>query len=82
MIFPHHGWDFPMAGWGLPFGGWLTLVLFVLATVLVIWLLVTVLSRRDHRPGDEAEAILRARLARGEITPEEYEQTRRILGLR
>ncbi len=71
----HHGWFFP-------FDGWLSLALLVLLTIVVVWLFVSALSRRDRRPTDEAEAILRARLARGEISPEEYEQTRRVLGLK
>lgn len=71
----HHGWFFPL-------DGWLSLALLVLLTVLAVWLLVSALSRRDHRPIDEADAILRARLARGEISPEEYAETRRVLGLK
>ena len=69
-------------GWISPFDGWFLLAFLVLVVVVVAWLVVTTLSRRDHRPTDEADAILRARLARGEISAEEYEQTRRILGLK
>ena len=44
---------------------------------LVIWTV-----RRLDRPGqpDGALDVLRRRLAAGEITPEEYEKTRKLLG--
>jgi putative membrane protein len=73
-----HGW---YGGWGFPLAGWLGLLAFVLFVVLVVWAIASLVGRRPPQT-DEAEAILRARLARGEISVEEYEQTRRILGLK
>jgi uncharacterized membrane protein len=71
-----------------PFGGWLTILLAVLAVIAVAWLVASLLRRGSGGPGaaagglDEADAILRARLARGEISAEEYAETRRVLGLK
>jgi uncharacterized membrane protein len=79
----------PVLG-GFPFGGWLWLIVLLAAVALVSWLVATAVMRRG--PGgsgsggsgalDEADAILRARLARGEISAEEYDETRRVLGLK
>jgi uncharacterized membrane protein len=71
------------------FGGWIGLILLVLVVGLVTWLVArAVIGRAPGGPGgtsdglDEADAILRARLARGEISAEEYAETRRVLGLK
>lgn len=70
-----YGWDF--AGTN----GWMMVVgmAIVAATVIVsVWLIV-------HRPGTQASVdttpmdILRARLARGEITGEQFEDAKRTL---
>ena len=75
----------PMLGF-MPFGGWLWLLLTVALVALVSWLIASAVMRRGPgRAGgglDEADAILRARLARGEISAEEYAETRRVLGLK
>ncbi len=65
-----------MAGWTMGFEGWLWMAAWAFVLVLVVWLLV-----REPRPreGDEAMATLRGRLARGEITPDEFERARRLL---
>jgi uncharacterized membrane protein len=68
-----------------PFGGWLELLVLVLVVGLVTWLVArAVVGRGTGAPGglDEADAILRARLARGEISAEDYAETRRVLGLK
>ena len=69
------------------FGGWLGLILLVLVVGLVTWLVArTVIGRGAGVGGgsglDEADGILRARLARGEISAEEFAETRRVLGLK
>ena len=76
----------PMFGHFL-FGGWLGLILLVLVVGLVTWLVARAVIGRGAgvagRGGlDEADAILRARLARGEISAEEFAETRRVLGLK
>ena len=65
-----------MAGWTMGLEGWLWMGAWVLALVGVVWLLV-----REPRRSDREDALetLRARLARGEITPAEFEQARRLL---
>ena len=69
------------------FGGWLGLILLVLVVGLVTWLVArAVIGRGAGGQGGgglvEADAILRARLARGEISAEAYAETRRVLGLK
>lgn len=71
-----YGWDPTGAG------GWLMLAgmaILAVAVVASVWLIV-------NRPGTEgrtrssAEEILRERFARGEISREQFEEAKRILG--
>lgn len=71
-----YGWD-PAGS-----GGWLMLAAMAIVAVAIVasvWLVV-------HRPGTDgkprssAEEILRERFARGEITREQFEEAKRILG--
>ena len=65
-----------MAGWTMGFEGWLWMGAWILALVVLVWLLV----REPRRSGrDDALATLQARFARGEITSSEFEQARRLL---
>lgn len=64
-------------GMGL-FGGLLMLVFWVAVVLLIVWLVRSVLAA-GHTTGDTPLAILKRRYAAGEISQEEYEQTRRIL---
>ena len=67
--------------WGMGLGGWLWMVLAVVLVVAVALVVVAAISRRDRPPIDDAAQILKARFARGEISKEEYEQARRLLGM-
>jgi len=67
--------------WGMGLGGWLWMAVAVVLVVVTVWALVSTIASRDRRPVDEAAQILKARFARGEISHEEYEQARRLLGL-
>ena len=67
--------------WGMGLGGWLWMVLAVVLVVVVVLAAVAVIPRRDRPPTDDAAQILKARFARGEISKEEYEQARRLLGI-
>ena len=83
-MFAHMRGFEPMIG-VFPFGGWFWLILVIVAVAVLTWLLATAAMRRGQsRPGnlDDADAILRGRLARGEIKAEEYAETRRVLGLK
>jgi putative membrane protein len=73
-----------MAGfdWGMGLGGWAWMVLGIVLLVLIVWALVSALGGRDRTPTDDAGQILRSRFARGEITEQEYEQARRLLGVK
>jgi len=65
-----------MNGWTMGLEGWLWMGAWALVLVAMVWLLV----REPRRPQqDDARATLRARLARGEITPDEFERARRLL---
>jgi putative membrane protein len=63
-------------GWGGGWGGLLGLLVLLLL-VAGVALVVLGLSRRETQ--DTALDILRQRLARGEITPEQYEELRKLL---
>ncbi len=62
-------------------GGWLWMVLAIVLVVVVAWALVAAVAGRDRAGVEDPAGILKARFARGEITPEEYEQARRLLGI-
>jgi putative membrane protein len=65
-----------MYGWSMGLEGWLWMGAWILVLTALVWLLV----REPRRPErDEALEILRARLARGEITSEEFEHARQVL---
>ena len=65
-----------MSDWTMGFEGWLWLGAWALVIVVMVWLLV---REPRHSQPDAARATLRARLARGEITPDEFERARRLL---
>jgi putative membrane protein len=65
-----------MDGWTMGLDGWLWMAAWAFVIVLVVVLLLRQPSRSFR---DEPLDILRARLARGEISPEEFEQARRLL---
>lgn len=65
-----------MFGWSMGFEGWLWMGIWILALAIAVWLLVREPRRSDR---DEAMDILRARLARGEISNEEFEHARTLL---
>ena len=67
--------------WGMGLGGGLWMVLGVVLLVVIVWAVVAALPGRDRRPVDDAAQILKTRFARGEISNEEYEQARRLLGI-
>ncbi|MES2210618.1 MAG: SHOCT domain-containing protein [Chloroflexota bacterium] len=67
--------------WGMGFGGWLWMILAVVLVVAVVWAVAAAIPGRDRTPIDDAAQILKARFARGEISKEEYEQARSLLGI-
>lgn len=66
-----------MTGWTIGLDGWLLMGAWILALAVMVWLLVRAPAR--HSASDEALDVLRARLARGEITPDEFERARHLL---
>jgi uncharacterized membrane protein len=73
------GWygNWPMMGW---FGGFGMILL--LAVLIGMVLLVLRATQAAGRPpaGDPAEAVLRRRYAAREISQDEFEEARRVLG--
>ena len=65
-----------MTGWTIGLEGWLWMGVWAVVLVAVVWLLV-----REPRHSDRPDAVelLRGRLARGEITPDEFERALRLL---
>lgn len=71
-------WDWGSGyGWGMMLGGSLMMLLFWGGLALLIVLLVRGFG--GTRQADNASETLRRRLAAGEITPEDYERTRKML---
>lgn len=66
-----------MASWDIGLGGWLWMIIWIAALLAMIWLIVG-RSREDDSSQDALE-ILRARFARGEIGPDEFERARSLL---
>ena len=71
------------AGWGLGGGLWMIVEVAVgiALVVALVWLITAALPGRQRSATDDAVQILKARLARGEITHAEYEQARRLIGI-
>ena len=60
-------------GWGWMVLGSLMMVAFWGAIIWLLYLLIRGASRDDHR-SEDARSIAARRLARGEITPDEYDR--------
>ena len=65
-----------MFGWSMGLEGWLWMGMWILFLAVLVWFLVREPRRSDR---DEALDILRARLARGEITADEFERAIHLL---
>ena len=67
-----------MTAWGdMTLGAWLWMGVWIIALLVMVWLLMRGGERSTWT--DDPDAILRARFARGEITEVEFEQARRAL---
>jgi uncharacterized membrane protein len=66
-----------MTGWSIGLEGWLFMGTWILALVGMVLLLVRTPTRRSDR--DQALDCLRDRLARGELSPDEFERARSLL---
>lgn len=78
-----------MMWWYGPDGGplgWLAMlfgmVLFVVVIVAVVWTVIRLTGQSQTSRSDVALEILRERFARGEISQSEFEEAKRILGLK
>ena len=65
-----------MFGWSMGIEAWAWMGVWILVIAVLVWFLVREPGRSEH---DEAMEILRARLARGEISIEEFEHARSLL---
>jgi uncharacterized membrane protein len=65
---------------------WLTMligmVLFAAIIVAIVWAIMRLVGKASAARPDESASILRERFARGEINQTEFEEAKRILGLR
>ena len=64
--------------WGMTIGGWIWMAVWVVALIVMVWLLVSAGNRREKDDDDPIE-ILRGRFARGEMSEEEFRHARDIL---
>lgn len=65
-----------MAGWTMGADAWLWMGVWAVGLLFAVWFLV-----REPRRHDDEDALetLRRRLARGEITPEEFDRALRLI---
>ena len=75
MMWGYDGWSW---GWGMLFGGLWMVLFWALIIGLVVWGVNRLSGDRSAR-GDEPLDILKRRLARGEINPEEFERLKKAL---
>ena len=68
-------------GWDMGLGGWLWMILGVILLIAVIWAVMAMIPGRGRPTTDDPAQILKTRFARGEISQEQYEQARRLLGI-
>ena len=68
-------------GWDMGLGGWLWMILWVILLIAVIWAVMAMIPGRGRPTADDPAQILKTRFARGEISQEQYEQARRLLGI-
>ena len=57
--------------------GWVWMVVWIAVLIVMVWLIVR--GSAERTPAEDAEAILRARFARGEISQDEFERARNAL---
>ena len=68
-------------GWAMDLGGWPWMILALAIIVAVVWLVTAALPGRQRPTAEDAIQILKARFARGEISEQEYDHARRLLGI-
>lgn len=73
-------WYWGSSGWGMTAVGILMMVVFWGGALALIVTLVRGAASPRADQQDAALAVLRKRLAAGEISPEDYERVRRLIG--
>lgn len=72
-------------GWAMGLGGWLWMALItavcVAVLVALVWMVASARWGRSSATVEDAVHLLKARFARGDISADEYEQARRLLGV-
>lgn len=66
-----------MSGWGMALGDWAWMAIWIVALLVMVWLIVA--GSRERTPPEDAIDVLRARFARGEISQDEFERARNAL---
>jgi uncharacterized membrane protein len=78
MFFDYNGgmmWDYNDAGSWL----WMAAMMVVVTGAIIVLAVFAIRAFTSPRSGDHAMDLLRRRLAGGEITPEEFDKTRKAL---
>ena len=63
--------------WGMTLGGWIWMAVWIVALLVMIWLVVGGWRRESTK--DDPRDLLRTRYARGEISEDEYRHALQIL---
>jgi len=68
-------------GWGngLMYGGWGMIIMLALAVLAVVAVILLVRRNRRRQPDNAALEVLKMKLARGEITEDEYIRRKTVL---
>lgn len=84
MMWDNFGYDMMDGSWfGIMFFLWAIVIIIVIA--LVIWFIVKLVktnSVKSHFDSDTSLTILKERLAKGEITTEEFNQLKNVISKR
>lgn len=79
------GWRFPYyyngGFWGMPLMMILSGIIWIVVIFAIIYVIRHFLKEKDHNNKEELLNTLKIRLAKGEITSEEFEKLKKILGL-
>jgi len=71
------GFGYPMMGWGFGWFGWIFMILWWAVVILAIVFLIRWIAKLGNKKEGKALEILKERLARGEISKQEYEELKK-----
>jgi putative membrane protein len=71
------GFGYPMMGWSFGWFGWIFMILWWAVVILAIVFLIRWIAKLGNKKEGKALEILKERLARGEISKQEYEELKK-----